>query len=103
MGVEQLRVQNYNNQFVQIPGTMIGGYGAIPTNGFVQPISATNTLERTTNGQRQQQQQPMGWLNDGMEPELYNELYNYPPSLGELRQDHIEGTANNGSWFDTDL
>jgi len=41
--------------------------------------------------------------NSLKEPELYNELYNYPPSLGELRQDHIEGNQHNGSWFDTDL
>ncbi|KAF7636141.1 hypothetical protein Mgra_00004400 [Meloidogyne graminicola] len=59
--------------------------------------SANNSLERNTSRQQ------MGWLNDGMEPELYNELYNYPPSLGELRQDHIEGNQHNGSWFDTDL
>uniref|UniRef100_A0A183CKR2 Armadillo repeat-containing protein 8 n=1 Tax=Globodera pallida TaxID=36090 RepID=A0A183CKR2_GLOPA len=91
MGVEQLRVQNFNNTFAgQIaPGV----YGV--SNGFdSQPMSAENTLERTNGAHRHHQ---MGWQNDGMEPELYNELYNYPPSLGELRQDHIEGSANNGS------
>uniref|UniRef100_A0A914I989 Suppressor of forked domain-containing protein n=1 Tax=Globodera rostochiensis TaxID=31243 RepID=A0A914I989_GLORO len=90
MGVEQLRVQNFNNTFAgQIaPGV----YGV--SNGFdSQPMSAENTLERTNGAHRHHQ---MGWQNDGMEPELYNELYNYPPSLGELRQDHIEGSANNG-------
>lgn len=45
----------------------------------------------------------MGWLNDGMEPELYNELYNYPPSLNDIKNDRIEGGAQGSSWFDTDL
>nr|CAD2129712.1 unnamed protein product [Meloidogyne enterolobii] len=78
--------------------TNSNGFSVRSTNNLhQQQNSATNSLER--NRSRQQ----MGWLNDGMEPELYNELYNYPPSLGELRQDHIEGNQHNGSWFDTDL
>lgn len=56
----------------------------------------------TLNGRRVHQNGEMGWLNDGMEPELYNELYNYP-SLGDIKRDPIEGNAQNGSWFDTDL
>ncbi|KAL3093073.1 hypothetical protein niasHT_022523 [Heterodera trifolii] len=95
MGVEQLRVQHYNNHF---PGTISPASFCVSSHN--QSISAENTLERTNGAHKHHQ---MGWQNDGMEPELYNELYNYPPSLGELRQDHIEGTANNGSWFDTDL
>ena len=94
MGIEQLNVQNHNN-FMPIPGA---GFDSL--NGMAnRQNDASNTLDRSS-GNRSQQ---MGWLNDGMEPELYNELYNYPPSLGELRQDHIEGNKNNGSWLDTDL
>jgi len=39
-----------------------------------------------------------GWMNDGLEPELFNEMYNYS-SLTEIR--NIE--AHNNPWFDTDL
>uniref|UniRef100_A0A914KT87 Armadillo segment polarity protein n=1 Tax=Meloidogyne incognita TaxID=6306 RepID=A0A914KT87_MELIC len=97
MGIDQQsflmsRNGNYNGT------TNSNGFSVRSTNNLhQQQNSATNSLER--NRSRQQ----MGWLNDGMEPELYNELYNYPPSLGELRQDHIEGNQHNGSWFDTDL
>jgi hypothetical protein len=42
----------------------------------------------------------MGWMNDGMEPELYNELYSYT-SIGEMN--HVENSEANESWFDTDL
>lgn len=44
----------------------------------------------------------MGWQNDGMEPELYNELYNCP-SLTDLRNDQIESSARSNPWYDTDL
>lgn len=55
-----------------------------------------------TMGSRRHQNGEMGWLNDGMEPELYNELYNYS-TFGDMKNDHIEGNAHTGSWFDTDL
>lgn len=44
----------------------------------------------------------MGWQNDGMEPELYNELYNCS-SLADLRNDQIETSTRNNAWYDTDL
>jgi hypothetical protein len=36
------------------------------------------------------------WMNDGLEPELFNEMYNY----ASLDLKHVE---RDGSWYDTDL
>lgn len=88
IGVQPVKMQSFNN-FMALPGMAYES-----SNPFQND---SGTLDRTiSNGSNRNHQ--MGWLNDGMEPELYNELYNYPPSLGDL-----EGPANNGSWYDTDL
>ncbi|WKX90845.1 hypothetical protein Q1695_009584 [Nippostrongylus brasiliensis] len=41
-----------------------------------------------------------GWQRDGLEPELFGEMY---PVHGMERIDHFPTPPNNSSWFDTDL
>ncbi|PIO67307.1 hypothetical protein TELCIR_10948 [Teladorsagia circumcincta] len=41
-----------------------------------------------------------GWQRDGLEPELFGEMY---PVHGMERMDHFPTPPNNSSWFDTDL
>jgi hypothetical protein len=59
-----------------------------------------------TNGYIQKNNQTaheVGWLSDGMELELYNELDNYPPSLVEMNRNESAAGARTSTWFDTDL
>ena len=67
-----------------------------------QPHSQASTETLGSNGRIVQQEYRgrHGWLNEGLEPELYNELFS---TLGEMKHDHIESTPQSNSWFDTDL
>jgi len=56
--------------------------------------SSTDTLG--SNGRIiQQEYRGCGWVNDGLEPELYNELF----TIGEMKAE----IDNQNTWFDTDL
>lgn len=72
----------------------------VPQNGY-QPNSQGSTDTLGSNGRIVQQEYrgAVGWVNEGLEPELYHEFLT---TLGEMRHDHIEGQHGN-SWFDTDL
>ncbi|KAI6208015.1 Armadillo segment polarity protein [Aphelenchoides besseyi] len=62
--------------------------------------SSTDTLGSHGRIVEQEYRGTHGWVNDGLEPELYNEIFN---TLGEMKHDHIEGNQQGNSWFDTDL
>jgi hypothetical protein len=62
--------------------------------------SSTDTLGSNGRIIQQEYRGNYGWVNDGLEPELYNELFT---TLGEMKHDHIEGNQQSNSWFDTDL
>ncbi|CAD5209009.1 unnamed protein product [Bursaphelenchus xylophilus] len=62
--------------------------------------SSTDTLGSNGRIVQQEYRGPVGWVNEGLEPELYQEFFSR--TLGEMKHDHVEGQHGN-SWFDTDL
>ncbi|KAI6233058.1 Armadillo segment polarity protein [Aphelenchoides fujianensis] len=62
--------------------------------------SSTDTLGSHGRIVEQEYRGHNGWTNDGMDPEVYNELFD---PRGEMKYDHIETTQQGTSWFDTDL
>jgi hypothetical protein len=59
--------------------------------------SSTDTLGSNGRIVQQEYRGNFGFFNDGLEPELYNELFT------EMKYGHIEGNQQGNSWFDTDL
>jgi hypothetical protein len=84
------------------PHKSIAAYASIilKNMGVEKPDGYRRASNDGTGAHRPHPNGEMGWMNDGMEPELYNELYSYT-SIGEMN--HVENSEANESWFDTDL